>query len=127
MAILHGKGGKVLIAAAQLESVESWSGDFSYKYDDATAMGQSATAKITGLADGKATVTCFRDSTAVNQNALIAASLAGTAQTVKLYENSAKFYQMVALVSYSVSTAVGGVEKITFSFENSNGALPSYN
>lgn len=128
MAILHGKAAKASVGVNALEFVESWSADLGAKYDDATAMSNTATFKITGIIDGKMTVTCFRDASATQQNSLITSAMAGTAVAdMRVYENSTKYYKMTnCVVSFSINSSVGGPEKITFSFENADGNNPTY-
>lgn len=116
-----------MIGASQLEYVKSVSVKPKVDKADTTTGGQSGTSRTPGIVDCQMTITCFRDSTATQQNALIAAALAGTAQTVKAYENATKYYQAVGLVDYEVSMDVGSPETITFTVDNSDGNLPTFN
>ncbi len=127
MAPQHGKGLKVMVGASQLEYVKSIS--FKPKVDkaDVTSSGNTAMARTAGLVDGQLTIVCYRDSAATQQNALITAALAGTAQTVKAYENATKYYQMTGLVDFEVSMDIEGVETITFTIDNSDGNVPTFN
>ena len=129
MAIIHGKGGKVMVTGtpANLENVVSWSGDFKVKHEDISVMGGAgAVARMAGLVDASFTVECKRDPSATQQNAMITNALAGTTTQFQLFENSTKKYQLMALIDFSVNVDVNNVVKLTIKGDNADGNLPTY-
>lgn len=122
---IAGKAGKVMIAAATVAKVSSWSLDISSDMLDDTALGDSWKGFISGLNEWSGSLDCkfavHTDTT--GQKALQDAILGGTSVAIKLYVNATNYYSGTAFLSgMSPEDPVDDVVTISFDFQGS-GAL----
>lgn len=122
---IAGKGGKVMVGAATVTEITTWSLDLGIDTMDTTSLGKDWKEYITGLKEwsssAEGTWNVATDTT--GQKALQDAYLAGTSVTIKHYVNSTNYYSGSAYItSVSVEDPVDDVVSFSVEFQGT-GAL----
>jgi len=127
MAALAGKAGKVILTAATIVNVNSWSVDISIDLADITSLGDSWKEQLPTLKEWSGTIEChFDPADTTGQNALRTAALAGTQVALQFYVDGTYYYSGNAYIaSQGVETPVD--DKVSISFEFTGDGALTYN
>lgn len=122
---LAGKGGKVMVGAAQVAEVKNWSVEPGADMLDTTTQGSDWKTFIAGLKEWSGSIegnwTVNTDTN--GQKALQDAYLNGTSVSLKLYVNATNYYSGTAFIkNLSVEDSVEDLVNVSFEFQGS-GAL----
>lgn len=130
MAVMHGKDAKVEKNDVAVAYLQEWTIETSIEEEDITDFGDDWKAFAGGLAEWGGSMTGYFDPSNTEQkaihDALVAAAPTGALTDLEFYLNASNYYSgSVVITGVSLSVAVSGHIKVTFTFKG-NGAL-SYN
>lgn len=129
MAAICGKGGKVMVSSDTVAYVENWELTINgAELSDITALGASAKSYLScGLPSATGRISWKAlDNSDTATAALRTAILAGSSVAIKLYETSAKYYDITSAYLSDLSQTVSVDGPVTGSCSFTCAAMPEY-